>query len=122
VIDYNTHLNSEWYRQLRFERRQLAGDLCENCQLAFGTECHHLTYERFGHELLEDLVWVCDSCHEVLDTMRRHKETVIIPNKKVFVLVPERNKRKRKSKRERQYMKQINLEIALSRLGTTHAA
>jgi hypothetical protein len=25
--------------------------------------CHHLTYERVGHERLEDLQAICDACH-----------------------------------------------------------
>jgi 5-methylcytosine-specific restriction endonuclease McrA len=28
-------------------------------------EVHHLTYERYGHELLEDLLTVCQRCHSI---------------------------------------------------------
>jgi 5-methylcytosine-specific restriction endonuclease McrA len=41
---------------------------CEYCDYqgrALSTA--HLTYERLGHESLEDLIVLCPSCHELLD-------------------------------------------------------
>jgi 5-methylcytosine-specific restriction endonuclease McrA len=52
----------EW-RQLRklvFLRNR---GYCERCQEQTATQVHHLTYERLGHEDLDDLQALCDDCH-----------------------------------------------------------
>ncbi len=37
-------------------------------------EVHHITYERYGSEEIEDLITVCTRCHEILtDAIRRER-------------------------------------------------
>lgn len=44
--------------------KAIKGDkLCGSHQ---NLEVHHLTYERFGNELLSDLVTVCEDCHKAI--------------------------------------------------------
>jgi 5-methylcytosine-specific restriction endonuclease McrA len=62
---YNEYLLSpEWYaRRLAVLKRD--GNKCRACQ-DDASQVHHLTYERVGKEPLEDLVAICDGCHERL--------------------------------------------------------
>jgi len=50
-------------------RRKLAlvrvGSRCEDCGGTKKLEVHHLTYERLGHELPEDLQVLCKPCHRL---------------------------------------------------------
>jgi hypothetical protein len=46
--------------------RARSGGVCERCRRRPHTQTHHLTYERVGHEDLEDLQGLCDLCHEYL--------------------------------------------------------
>ena len=68
---YSAYLRSpEWAakRQRVLERDSF---LCQyqNCR-AIATEVHHLTYERVGEELLEDLLSVCGGCHTCIHGRR----------------------------------------------------
>lgn len=62
---YNGYLASpEWHaRRLAVLKRD--HNCCRGCN-ADASQVHHLTYERVGRELLDDLVAVCDECHEKL--------------------------------------------------------
>lgn len=47
--------------------RKCGGEWCERCGLkAPIAATHHLTYERVGHEHLDDLQGTCSPCHEWL--------------------------------------------------------
>ena len=37
--------------------------MCERCKVRKCEEAHHLTYARFGNELLEDVEALCWDCH-----------------------------------------------------------
>jgi len=65
--------NSEHWQWLRKEAYKRSGGCCERCGLRgenrYGNplrilNLHHLTYERLGHELLEDVELICHECHE----------------------------------------------------------
>lgn len=43
---------------------------CECCGAPGSLQAHHLTYERIGRELDEDLVAVCDQCHRTLHGLK----------------------------------------------------
>jgi 5-methylcytosine-specific restriction endonuclease McrA len=61
---YNEYLeSSEWHSKRRAVIRRASG-MCEGCGERRCTQVHHLTYERAGHEMLFDLVAVCDQCHD----------------------------------------------------------
>jgi hypothetical protein len=47
-----------------------AHNCCEDCgrsERGRRFDIHHLTYERYGHELPDDVLWICRGCHD-----RRH--------------------------------------------------
>ncbi len=62
--EYQAYLASREWALLREAVRRRADDRCERCRRAKMDAVHHRTYERIGHEDLDDLVAICDPCHE----------------------------------------------------------
>lgn len=54
-----------------YERLDAAYAASEGACLEDATQVHHLTYARFGHELLEDVVCLCKAHHELVE-LRDH--------------------------------------------------
>lgn len=63
------NLASEHWQYMRVRVTERSGGECELCG-APQEAVHHLTYERQGHELMEDLLAVCDDCHK--EEHRKH--------------------------------------------------
>ena len=60
----------EFVRALAVER----GSKCEGCQRKIyprGISGHHVTYERLGHELPEDVKILCWDCHKAMHALRK---------------------------------------------------
>lgn len=62
-FDYHRYLASREWALLREQVRERSGNTCEHCFVAPQQAVHHLTYERKGHELLTDLMAICNPCH-----------------------------------------------------------
>jgi hypothetical protein len=62
----NTTLASREWALLKEQVRKRSGGVCERCRVGVYASTHHLTYERIGHERIEDLLAVCEPCHEFL--------------------------------------------------------
>lgn len=61
---YNEYVGStEWEQKKRdlFAERPRR---CERCGEKKDVEVHHATYQRLGHELLDDLIILCEPCHK----------------------------------------------------------
>jgi hypothetical protein len=85
TFKYQEYLASREWAEKREAVRERSGDRCERCggpQQAV----HHLTYERIGHELLEDLQAVCDPCHEYLSA-KREDDPAAHPHPRLFSLM-----------------------------------
>lgn len=67
---YQRYLASREWALLKAAVRRRSGGTCERCHAAPHDETHHLTYERIGQERLEDLLGVCEPCHEFLSGKR----------------------------------------------------
>ena len=63
---YDAYLQSDAWRARRARCLQLAGGVCQDCGRKRATDAHHLTYERLGDERPEDLLAVCEPCHNRL--------------------------------------------------------
>lgn len=63
-FDYQTYLASREWALKREQVRERSENRCEHCQVNPQQAVHHLTYARIGHENLDDLMAVCDACHE----------------------------------------------------------
>lgn len=58
-----TYMASPEWKAKRKEKLQEVGQRCQGCSSDERLEVHHLTYERLGHERLEDLMVLCHTCH-----------------------------------------------------------
>ena len=71
---YKRYLRTQNWQKLRFEVLKRSGGKCERCGFQpykrGGLQIHHLSYDRVGHESLEDLIAICPRCH-----MEIHKIT-----------------------------------------------
>jgi len=72
MTTYQRHIRSmKWQR---FKRRVKAtrGNCCEHCGASgVRLEVHHITYERLGNELPDDVRVLCHECHVAADAARR---------------------------------------------------
>lgn len=69
-IDRGKYMASREWRLIRNEVIERAGDNCQRCHLATIDNVHHLTYERLGCELPNDLLGLCRECHEFISAER----------------------------------------------------
>lgn len=60
---YDSYIHSTAWREKADERLKLDRRVCQVCGKE-ATDVHHLTYDRFGHEDMNDLVSLCRKCHE----------------------------------------------------------
>jgi hypothetical protein len=67
--EYHRYLASRAWMLLRRQVRARSHGMCERCRERPHQETHHLTYERVGDELLEDLLGVCRPCHRYLSAV-----------------------------------------------------
>jgi hypothetical protein len=70
---YGRYLRSETWAGRRAEVLERARGRCERCGEGAPVEVHHLTYERLGHERLEDLAALCAVCHRGAHPPRARK-------------------------------------------------
>jgi len=69
---YRRYMKSEKWFNLREKRMELDNYQCQFCNGVGKTlEVHHLTYDNFMDENLEDLVTTCVNCHKYLDRIRK---------------------------------------------------
>ena len=61
---YLDYLKSQEWKLKRDEVLVFWKGLCALCYSDKDVQVHHRTYERLGHELLTDLLPLCDPCHE----------------------------------------------------------
>lgn len=60
--NYGKYIRSKAWRRKANERLEMDGHTCQVCGRK-AEEVHHLTYDRFGHEDMNDLVSLCRKCH-----------------------------------------------------------
>jgi len=62
--EYLAYLRSPWWRARKALVIRFRGEACEYCGRLERLELHHLSYERLGRELPEDVVLLCSVCHQ----------------------------------------------------------
>ena len=62
-IDYDDYLCSPEWKYKRMKKLTSSGHICKHCGSKENLDIHHLTYERLGRELDEDLLVLCRDCH-----------------------------------------------------------
>ena len=76
-MTYEQYLRSPEWRRKREQRLRLDGYVCQKCgktSKEYRLEVHHLTYERLGHERMEDLQTLCVLCHPIETSEQRRKK------------------------------------------------
>jgi hypothetical protein len=74
---YSDYLASHHWQEVRARIRLRAAGSCEVCSCSAALQVHHLTYATLGQEGDNDLLAVCETCHEVAhlrDTRRRRSK------------------------------------------------
>ena len=67
VIDYKEYLQHPKWAEIREKRFRFDGGRCVICHADLRGDtyqCHHMTYQRCGHEHITDLVTLCPNCHD----------------------------------------------------------
>jgi 5-methylcytosine-specific restriction endonuclease McrA len=62
-VEYVRYMRSTDWKAKRLFALHLAGYRCQLCGGRGRLQVHHNTYERFGHELMSDLIVLCGDCH-----------------------------------------------------------
>jgi len=89
-VDYEQYIHSEEWDRKRQWALTYWGYKCATCFTSNNLEVHHRTYERLGHELITDLIVLCDDCHgKFHETIHRAESTAHIsaPLTRVFLQV-----------------------------------
>lgn len=63
---YEDYLLSPQWKSKKEQVFNRSGGKCEVCEINEATTAHHLTYEHLCCEPLDELMAVCDFCHDVL--------------------------------------------------------
>ena len=66
--EYDRYIHSAAWRDTANRRLDQDEHTCQVCG-SDATDVHHLTYERFGHEDMHDLVSLCRKCHEKAEAL-----------------------------------------------------
>ena len=61
--DYQRYIQSGAWKAKRRLVLKRSGNMCETCKKRIATQVHHVTYENFGDEPLDDLLALCFLCH-----------------------------------------------------------
>jgi hypothetical protein len=64
-LSYEEYLQSPHWLSTRTAYMRVYGWDCKRCD-GKASQLHHQTYDRLGHERLDDLASVCDGCHEIV--------------------------------------------------------
>ena len=65
VSTYYEYLNTEHWKNIKQIMYKKYRYECCVCGSHFGVSIHHKTYKNVGNEPLEDLVYMCRSCHKL---------------------------------------------------------
>lgn len=73
--EYRRHMDSPQWKKYRSHIIAFWGGRCGICYAQDAAECHHRTYERFGHEGPTDCILLCKKCRKVANG-RRDREQI----------------------------------------------
>lgn len=70
-MTYEEYINSSQWKDKRLRRLRKDKFRCRTCWNEDNLQVHHLTYERLGHEEIDDLITLCRECHEAITNVIR---------------------------------------------------
>jgi len=66
-MTYAEYLQTDHWKGIRAAALWFAGERCQLCGGHKDLQVHHNNYNCLGHERPEDLVVLCDRCHELYE-------------------------------------------------------
>lgn len=99
---YKDYLESKHWKEFRknFPKERK----CISCGSTVNLHLHHHTYAHIGNEQVNELDWLCETCHRLIHEMKPKKE-------KTPKHVKEKKKTKRRVKRSKQICKKKNFGL-----------
>jgi len=73
---YEEYLQTPHWQELRKKIFERSHGICEKCKQVKMVDVHHLSYERIGKENLEDLLAVCEDCHNQFHDIVEDKDDI----------------------------------------------
>jgi hypothetical protein len=73
---YDEYIKSKHWRQKKEEYKKHFKYQCTMCEEKKELHLHHITYERIGNERLDDLVYLCKTCHGKIHEALKPNETL----------------------------------------------
>lgn len=68
--NYKNYLHSDKWYKIRDKVFCRDNNRCTICEATKNLIAHHKSYDNFGNEKLDDLVTVCETCHEIIHSKR----------------------------------------------------
>lgn len=65
TMPYADYLQTDHWKKMRTGALERSGNRCQICNSPSTLSVHHRTYERRGNENPEDLIVLCQSCHQL---------------------------------------------------------
>ncbi len=76
-IPYSDYLHSK--RWLRLRKTMKAKYFhCLACGKKYGLHLHHVTYKRYGQEIPDDLIWLCQVCHQAVHDLQKNDKLSLL--------------------------------------------
>ncbi len=70
ILEHEIYLKTDKWKLIRDKVLARDHETCQKCKKN-GWIVHHLTYARWKNERLEDLVTVCDECHDLIHLAKK---------------------------------------------------
>lgn len=71
--EYLRHMQSPEWRAIRKRRLIIDKHKCRTCCSPYQLQVHHRTYRNFGNEDMDDLITLCELCHDAITSVIRHR-------------------------------------------------
>lgn len=71
-LEHEIYLKTDKWKIIRDKVLARDHETCQKCKKN-GWIVHHLTYARWRNERLEDLITVCDECHDLIHLAKKNK-------------------------------------------------
>jgi hypothetical protein len=81
---YTQYLASAHWKLVISKVRHSRKYVCMACGTTVQLNLHHITYDRIGHENMENLVWLCDKHHGEAHTIERRTGNLLIAHRLVW--------------------------------------
>jgi hypothetical protein len=105
---YAWYISSETWRALRERCLKRDKRTCQCCGATEDLHVHHLTYERFTHEILSDLITVCETCHDYIHRQARENPRLTLEEATRRAI---RERRKRRAMRQQRRKGKVTVQL-----------